>query len=406
MSGGFPFSLYMEELLRLADNSLCRSSEKNLGNELCYIKKNKWSNSSRGWWNSWNLDEIEDRGVLPVFQASAKICKIIEEWSSRLTRGDEGSVVFEERSGCDISSLGLALRGGSNTGRCPTEPIGLEWLKSDEDGNISSNTVSQKRMKVCQAIVQIMIREYGMSLPKGGIGEGFTEGENRCQGVYEQLKRWGGINVAEHIMNNWYTVESTLQVSEQKYKITGKDLFELVQEAVWGTDKGEKMLGCKKCLPGNRWTKGQEPVWCEELLSSGVSGGPQAHHLASFPVATEDTLTSGGQEVFKETREDEQTTLAVGGRPRGDQKGELPTGAELGGRGVGGQTSIDRVAPIIEEDEAGVSYSGMLGAGISLILAIVGSYGLFRIFNTRSRRRGGAKGANYRGALMYRAMPT
>ncbi|EUD64213.1 hypothetical protein C922_05403 [Plasmodium inui San Antonio 1] len=394
---GFPFSSYMDHLLSEGTKGQCEGKPQETQSRLCTIRNGKFNTDEKNTWLEPYIRSKTGGEVKTVLEASASICKNMEKWAMALVKAARAHNTFEETPDCSIDGLGLGLRSGTSSGRCPRGRLSLEWNEYSKSDGLTKNSSSWRRLRVCQDIVEMIVEIFGIGyrqkqFPIAPRGQG-----GLCDSIYKGLASWGGQRVAQMIMKEWYTQQVKMRTGGQDYLIRGKDFFELIQEIIWGTDKADKMFGCTPCEQTSETQPTDEVQWCDMRLS----GEDQSvNRLAPGNASQKASRGAEGEDVSGVSSDSHPGRQQTGSHLPGRDSAPVPKqeqDLEEGDVGPKGGVSSTPSGGIEETTANGGFISEVLGGGASLVLGLGASYGLYRVFRrnrvgSASERRSGVSG--------------
>ncbi|EUD64092.1 hypothetical protein C922_05527 [Plasmodium inui San Antonio 1] len=391
MSNGFPLNKYMNFLREQYPKGGCPREETEGKLRLCKIRKESYNHDSPEFWKRPYETTGRNKDVDRIIRASGSICRAMEQWTINLEAIKESNNEFKQKEGCDIDGMGERLSGGGEKGTCQHRARGGHWASYSQSSGLLSDEISGRNLRVCQDIVEVIISAYKFTTPKRlWEREKIDEGD-RCEIVYQKLREWGGQDIAELIMDHWYTSGSSLTISSESYKFQGKDFFELIQEILWGTNEGEKELGCRRCERNEGEIEVTSKVWCETQLQEELGtdklpgkeeGGAESGTLDEYQRASKPVTDKGR----KSHMEDIDVLRVQAGGERGSRDNEQ--GVNSAASGLFQLPS--KIAPGSSKGK-GTLLSGLIGGGVSFILGVIATYGVYRIFSGPRRRGRDAK---------------
>ncbi|EUD64471.1 hypothetical protein C922_05159, partial [Plasmodium inui San Antonio 1] len=231
----------------------------------------KWTrneNKEQSWRKAPIVSERAD-ALRNSLNMTSQICKNLEKWASSLERRKTG-VYWSESAPCNVDTMGLQLTGGKSRSGCMENRNNWRWQELDGNYNTIADETRSRRFRVCEDLVYLLIESFGLETKYEGKEPVLKLNAEGCRNFYRHLTEWGGDDVAEHIMNNWFTNLGGEREGNSEYIIQGKDWFEVIQEMFWGHQRAKKDIGCqfkgegRECLGHD-----QDAKWCNVDLTKG-----------------------------------------------------------------------------------------------------------------------------------------
>ncbi|EUD63911.1 hypothetical protein C922_05708 [Plasmodium inui San Antonio 1] len=398
---GFPFSRYMQHLLDEGTKGRCQKGSEASDSRLCRIRQGKFDTAEKDEWSEEYIRSGEGSDVNAIIRSSHSVCKNIEQWAMHLVRTGDAADTFEESPDCSIDGLGLNLRGGTATGKCRSEGISPEWIEYTPQNGLSKNSSSWKRLRVCQDIVEMIVEVFRIGYGQAEFQIAEQEEGGLCESIYRKLETWGGPKVAKMIMKGWYTQQVKIETGGQGYIIKGKDFFELVQEIIWGSNKADKVFGCKPCQETSKIQGPKGLHWCDMRLSGDIQSVTE---ITGQNTTKRDSTSTAGQEVSRVSSNSQPGTTPMGSDGAGRSSATVSKeGQDLAQGELGSKAGVSSTGSGVMEGTGGTGglISGVLGGGASVVLGLGAGYGLYRIFrrnrvgSTSERKSGTSRTLGY-----------
>ncbi|EUD66382.1 hypothetical protein C922_03298 [Plasmodium inui San Antonio 1] len=317
-----------------------------------------------------------------LYGMSRNICIWIELWMNNLERSNTDQTKLLSGQ-CQYGDFKNLIKQGEGKEKCQIDQDRSRWvtfLKSDE---LNMSQTNQKDLQMCMEIVRILMQASGISRDGSGVRLNLGNQGSLCQRFYDELKAWGGQDVALNIMRHWFTVHNWPMGMQPEFLLTGRDLYEIITEEVLGTDAGIKDLVCKYESekreraehPEEKFSDGQS---IDTVIQESVGEGKQLDEL-------ENRMKSAVADLLSRIRD---SSPSKGDSP--PSKGDSVS-VPLGGEGGGGSER---------------NLLGMIGGVIfALSMGAVAVYGVSRVLLNRRRKPSGRKALRSRARnLSYRIL--
>ncbi|EUD64493.1 hypothetical protein C922_05133 [Plasmodium inui San Antonio 1] len=343
-------------------------------------------------WEKMKDKATASNNLMGLWKYTVSSCMKIEAWWDNLKNGGhEGG--FYNPGTCSVGHM--AVSGGRlNYGQnCVINKNHLTWDSSGNKREFYTNRQEDRSLSICRDIILQMMYYFEIVNTDSSTRSKLSN-PNPCQDLYESLVRWGGTQVAEAIMTDWFIGDSSGTPGGISQSLKGIDLYEVMTETVYGDGRGDKSIRCRLA---------------EGLESSGTQASPKYK-----------TEYDKGMEL-SECRESSnkcsglEEILQLGQSPDEEISGDITSTARIapengtGGDGTGVSLSASapsysgssflssgdedsnikrapKTPPSVSGGSASIGWA--VGASVGILLGLVSSaYGYYRVFYMRSRRR-------------------
>ncbi|EUD64081.1 hypothetical protein C922_05536 [Plasmodium inui San Antonio 1] len=299
-----------------------------------------------------------------LYRASKTICIQMEMWITTLneTVGEKEQI---RKGKCTYGQFQEKLSTGRGLEGCGFKREDSSWVQLSERTKLNMYQVEERNLQVCMDIVRVIMLGLGLKQQGSQIRISEDAGTDLCGRVYDELRKWGGEEIAIDIMANWFMVEGLPRNFEQNLKLSGRDLFEMITEGITKPDGGIKGIVCTY----------------HSTDSAEVKGGAVAFKTGRSSDTTWDSWTAPLPE-----REDEGEEV----RP------EVTT--STAGTNHSSTSSPSEKQPFTslttKPDHSNSVTWGLVGGGVAAVLGLLAFYGFSRIWGPRiggepTRRREG-----------------
>ncbi|EUD63995.1 hypothetical protein C922_05626 [Plasmodium inui San Antonio 1] len=289
-----------------------------------------------------------------VWKFSSGVCLGLEILGAHMTRKQEGVDQYEWGK-CTVGKTGRGARGSSFQPEC-SNPLGAyHWKGLNHKIQLNNNNKRDRTFMACKELVTMLMGYFQMTSSMRRTAQEI-KARNPCSKFYKLLKKWGGEGIAQQIMKTWF-LEQSQRTGQQSYQLLeGKDVYEVISEFLYGEDAGDKEIYCKQSTTRIEATQ-EEQVDYETEVAGTEQIGQCKDEQASCLQEMAKVLESIGEELEKERPD----TGSRGSETTNNPKQDESSASEGGSDGSG----------LIAQ---------LLGAGVGVLMALLGAYGYYRIF--------------------------
>ncbi|EUD64125.1 hypothetical protein C922_05496 [Plasmodium inui San Antonio 1] len=328
--------------------------------------------------------EGQEAKVESVWKYSSGVCMGLDVWGWNLTRTEEGIITYESGN-CTPGATGYGRGTGGRTQACQGSAGDLQWSHFKGQREYKDNNRYQREFFACRELVTILLGVFGMTNTGARDASQVAKG-NPCGKFYDIVKKWGGVQIANQIMDDWFLDQGNSPPRSRLFGLKVGDLYERISEFLYGDDKGDKALYCTYNFDeGSGQSLGHRKYTTGENTGSSLG---QCNSTIEECLGHLDRSWNTEQDTPGEVP---QTTAQVGSQVNGEK---TPTSAKpvKDGSGMDGQV-IEQTRPELDRPEGGgsdldlegnaygsFSPGAIVGGLSSSLLFALGLYGYYRIF--------------------------
>ncbi|EUD64484.1 hypothetical protein C922_05124 [Plasmodium inui San Antonio 1] len=339
-----------------------------------------------------------EQALEKVWNFSAGVCLGLEMIGAHMDRISSRPERYRWGE-CTVSRTGRGAARSQHSKECHKPSGHFHWSGLTYTSRLKNNNERDRTFLACREVVTMLMGYFQMT-NTGERKASVIKESNPCSKFYEQLRKWGGMTLAEKIMDTWF-VDQSKGTAGQSHELLGeKDVYEVITEFLYGENSGDKEIYCTKngrhqelgageqvrylteigqtggmgqCGTGDKDCLSRMEEVIETLHRNTARGGdPKRSDTETVGSTARDTSTP---DQHKTNSPDQDFTI----KPRGHEQSEGgSTGSHISEGEDGGSGSVGHI---------------IAGAGATL-MAIVGAYGYYRIFHAgqivrrkRGRRR-------------------
>ncbi|EUD64051.1 hypothetical protein C922_05567 [Plasmodium inui San Antonio 1] len=325
-----------------------------------------------------------------IWRYSRAICRGMERWGRNLRSVGIRPPKYEEGK-CSPGGTGY---GGSRQVRgqqCKFEKNLLKWDHLSQQQQLLYKEQNHRSLSACMDIVTQIMGAFDMTSTKMREVEDVRK-KSPCQLLYKSLVRWGGDRNASRIMEEWFISSEKTEEGNRYFTLTGRDLYEIISEFLYGDDAGDKALGCEKEMGHSRNGQEGEVTYNTTTQSQRTLGNCQLDQDTCW-AHLEDVKSSLSLDENPDLSSTEQPTsgaheklgmdsdnLENGGKQRDLDKPGSPTSSmQQRSQGEGYKTT--------QSGGSGLdSLGSIIGGVVTIVLGGAALYGYYRIFPARRRK--------------------
>ncbi|EUD65746.1 hypothetical protein C922_03729, partial [Plasmodium inui San Antonio 1] len=183
-----------------------------------------------------------------IYSLTRGACIDIEMWLSTLSITPQAGRK-ELLTGCSYDDYKSNKQKNSSGESCIPKKAILRWHGLGGNRSLFLKQPNQKTLQVCMDIMRIILLEVGLTVSGRRVDQEKAMQVNICDGIYKRFKEWAGEEIAHTIMEQWFDIEGGKRTGAKGFSLSGRDLYEIMTEAVAGVGKGDKDTKCTRVTP-------------------------------------------------------------------------------------------------------------------------------------------------------------
>ncbi|EUD64323.1 hypothetical protein C922_05297 [Plasmodium inui San Antonio 1] len=266
------FQTYLEEkLLARSAEGRCKL-QKNGQRDFCIFEgpQNRAQGREITAWKRGAIDRSKWQTRENLWRYSKEICIGLEAWWAALEQKDINGEVFYKSACKPNQAKGVAL-GRLDPGSCQIEIKKLKWNSLQHQVQLNTWQKNHRYLGICMDIVSMILEHFQM-YSSGTRDSNVLKRQNPCNALYKSLEEWGGAEVAQGVLEGWYTDNNQKQKSSIGFLMTGTDLYEVISDLFYDDDKGDRGVSCEFSRASGL-ENNQEQGEYELRLSTGLNLG-------------------------------------------------------------------------------------------------------------------------------------
>ncbi|EUD64132.1 hypothetical protein C922_05491 [Plasmodium inui San Antonio 1] len=387
--GSFMHGYMKQHLSGALKEKKCDSAGREQGG-ICRLRQDRATSLPTGQTTLTEIFKTDQESTLRnVSQMSRTLCVWLESWISTLEGKRTERAEMDFTGQCSYDQFIGGSSKNQSSAACLFERKKLSWIDHRTGSTLSMGQDYQRSLKMCMELITLIMMTAGLtSTVSRRTYKGSTD-SGLCQSIYQNLKNWGGEEMAQAIMSDWFSYGDSGKNRKRTFQLPGRDVYEIITEGVLGISSGDKSLTCDI----SEETPGLEEKIIPEY-KTGTSGDTQRDILEGPSVPQEPPVTKMDQLL---TQVSTQVKVKDQGRYLLLEENKM----ELFIKTSVKQLKKDEITVIhflqgqrLSESNGGqnpqqVSYEGpIVGGVISGLMGILGAYGLYRILGRRRRAKG------------------
>ncbi|EUD63924.1 hypothetical protein C922_05697, partial [Plasmodium inui San Antonio 1] len=175
------------------------------------------------------------------------ICQALEVWFNN-QQLDHNRMINPERSECQAKKVGFIFN-TRPSGSCRIDTNTSTWGRLTSGTELYGSQSYQRELAICMDLMSMILVIYQNH--QGGTAGWYFRGQDLCQAIYKALEEWGGEEVAEEIMNEWFNnmTENQLKQAHLRIHTAGKSRNALWREFFDAAGSIVKEVQCYKDSP-------------------------------------------------------------------------------------------------------------------------------------------------------------
>ncbi|EUD64444.1 hypothetical protein C922_05188 [Plasmodium inui San Antonio 1] len=377
---------YMESVVNLIKKkSICNKEHGGVPRVCQFLNRGKETKYLTVW-----DDGTSGREDLCNFTQSSKkyiagLCQGLELWVNTLAP-DEAKHQLYRQGKCKIQETGKGTKGRQRTAECLEGKSKSKWWDWTDIEDKEIRSAAEEGLQVCMDIITMIMRAFCMTSTDSKKYSARENPEKSCQDLFELMTRWSSEEIASTVMEGIFSGLRGTKSFLGGLQIQGTDLFNELQMLHLGEENSHRDYSCYlESLNGKdtrsstrRYTWKQDPSPLATISESHLAPTTQGG------LAQQERAGALGDSGSTE-RGRSQAAQFFGSTGEGDSPGGVQED-RVGSKNNEASLTIQSNPGNETSGKRGGIEGAIVGGIISIILALGGSYGIFRVFKGKGRK--------------------